>query len=96
MDCNISSSSVSSYGVLSDGRIAAYLQNWNSNGNQTEIALIKEVDASEAADTVNLTLACMWTGSDVEEKVIAFNKSQDKYHITMNLMETAQRTTRMQ
>ena len=23
------------------------------------------------------------TGSDVEEKVIAFNKSQDKYHITM-------------
>ena len=83
MDCNISSSSVSSYGVLSDGRIAAYLQNWNSNGNQTEIALIKEVDASEAADTVNLTLACMWTGSDVEEKVIAFNKSQDKYHITM-------------
>ena len=35
------------------------------------------------ADTVNLTLACMWTGSDVEEKVIAFNKSQDKYHITM-------------
>lgn len=83
MDCNISSSSVSSYGVLSDGRIAAYLQNWNSNGNQTEIALIKEVDASEVADTVNLTLACMWTGSDVEEKVIAFNKSQDKYHITM-------------
>ena len=25
----------------------------------------------------------MWTGSDAEEKVIAFNKSQDKYHITM-------------
>ena len=83
MDCNISSSSVSSYGVLSDGRIAAYIQNWNSNGNQTEIALIKEVDASEVADTINLTLACMWSGSDIEEKVIAFNKSQDKYHITM-------------
>lgn len=83
MDCNISSSSVSSYGVLSDGRIAAYIQNWNSNGNQTEIALIKEVDASEVADTVNLTIACMWSGSDIEEKVIAFNKSQDKYHITM-------------
>ncbi len=84
MDCNISSSSVSR--LRSPVRCKnrrTYLQNWNSNGNQTEIALIKEVDASEVADTVNLTLACMWTGSDVEEKVIAFNKSQDKYHITM-------------
>lgn len=83
MDCNISSSNVNSYGVLSDGRIAAYLQNWNSNGNQTEIALIKEVDASEVADTVNLTLACMWSGGGIEEQVIAFNKSQDKYHISV-------------
>ncbi len=83
MDCNIASSSVSGYGVLSDGRIAAYLQNWNSGGDQAEIALIKEVDKSEVTDTVNLTLAYMWSDATMQEKVIAFNKSQDKYHITM-------------
>lgn len=83
MDCNISSSMVTNFGILSDGTIAAFIQNWNSSGNQSEIAIIKEVDASEVAQTTNLTLACMWCDSYVEEKIIAFNKSQDKYHITM-------------
>lgn len=83
LDCNIASSSVDTFAVLSDGRIAAYIQNWYSSDNQNEIALIKEVDADEAANTVRLTLASLWTGSDLEEKVIAFNKSQDEYHISI-------------
>ena len=83
MDCNISSSYVSSYGVLSDGTIAAYIQNWNSSGNQTEIAVIKEVDKSEIADMKHLNFVCMWTDSDLQEKIIDFNKSQDKYHINL-------------
>lgn len=83
MDCNISSSTVNAYSVLSDGRIAVYTQNWNSNGNSAEIALIKEVDASEVTETTELTMAALWQDSDVEEKIIAFNKSQDQYHINL-------------
>lgn len=83
IDCNISSSSVNSYGVLSDGTVAAYIQNWNSSGSQTEVAVVKEVDASEITDIKNLTLAMLWMNPDVEEKIIAFNKSQDSYHITI-------------
>ena len=83
MDCNISSSSVNAYSVLSDGRIAAYIQNWRSGNSNAEIALIKEVDASEVAETINLTMATLWSDSDIEQTVIDFNKSQDKYHVTI-------------
>ena len=51
MDCNISSSSVSSYGVLSDGRIAAYLQNWIGALEENPNVLFQaSSDASRASD----------------------------------------------
>ena len=83
MDCNISSSNVSSFSILTDGSLAACIQGWNSSGTTNEIALIKEVDASEVGSTKTLVLASLWGDSQIEEKIIDFNKSQDEYHITM-------------
>ena len=88
MDCNISGSSVSSYSALSDGTVAAFIQNWNSDGNNSEIAIVKEVDKSEVGDVKNLVLASLWADSSLEEKVIDFNKKQDQYHITMKTYDS--------
>ena len=88
MDCNISSSTVSSYSLLSDGTIAAFIQNWRSNGNNSEVAIVKEVDKSEIGDVKNLVLASMWADSNLEEKIIDFNKKQDQYHITMKTYDS--------
>ena len=85
MDCNISSSSVSSFGMLSDGTLAVFLNSWsNSTGASTcDIAILKEIDASEASKVTNIDVACMWVDSDVEEKAIEFNKKHDDYKINI-------------
>lgn len=85
MDCNISSSSVMSFGVLSDGNLAVFLQNWNStsDGNQSEVAIVKEIDAEQAKNIKNINVACLWLDYTVEEKAIEFNKKHDDYHISI-------------
>lgn len=85
MDCNISSSSVTSYGTLSDGSLAVFLNSWSNTSGEstTDIALLKEIDASEAAKVTNIDVACMWIDSDVEEKAIEFNKKHSDYHISV-------------
>lgn len=85
MDCNISSSSVTSFGVLSDGNLAVFLNSWsNSTGQSTsDVAILKEIDASEAAKVTNIDIACMWLDSTIEEKAIEFNKKHSDYHISI-------------
>ncbi len=85
MDCNISSSSVSSFGMLSDGRLAVFLNSWsNSSGTSTsDIAVLTEIDESEASKVTNIDIACMWVDSEVEEKAIEFNKKHDDYKINI-------------
>lgn len=85
MDCNISSSSVVSYGILSDGNLVVYLNSWsNTTGeSSSDLAIIKEIDASEATQVTNIDIACMWIDSEVEEKAIEFNKKHDDYHISI-------------
>ena len=83
MDCNIASSSVTSFGVLSDGTIGVFTQNWNSDGSQCDLAIIKEVDESEVGNVTEINVACMWLDSSIEEKAIAFNKKHEDYHINI-------------
>ena len=80
VDCNILSSSVTSFGSLSDGRMAVLTRNWSNRTNQTEteVALIEEVDKSEIPESTKINVACLYIDSDLEERVIEFNKkSQD-------------------
>lgn len=85
MDCNISSSSVSSFGMLSDGNLAVHLNSWsNSTGASTsDIVILKEIDESEASKVTSIDVACMWVDSEVEEKAIEFNKKHDDYKINI-------------
>ena len=95
MDCNISSSSVMNYGLLSDGNIAVFTQTWNNmSGEQRgEIAIIKEISAEEAGQVTEIDVACMWLDSTVEEKAIEFNKTHDEYHINIRTYEGDDDTT---
>ena len=58
MDCNISRNDVNSFGLLSDGNIAVFTQRYDSGEGKSkyEIAVVKEIDASEMANVKNLTL----------------------------------------
>lgn len=85
VDCNILSSSVSSVGVLSDGRLAVLTSSWSSRTNKSEVeaALIEEVDKSEIPETTQLNVACLWLDSTLEERVIEFNKKSSDTKISI-------------
>jgi ABC-type glycerol-3-phosphate transport system substrate-binding protein len=82
MDCNISSNSVSSFGVLSDGRVAVFLQTWSTTYN-TDVAVIDEISAEEAGNVNQINLACFYMNSNTESAVIDFNKKHTDYHINV-------------
>lgn len=83
IDYNIAGSNVSSYGMLSNGNLVVYTQNWTDNGQDSQIILMTEVDESEVTVAENITVACMWLDSTMEQRAIEFNKKHDDYHIVI-------------
>lgn len=82
MDCNISSSGVDTFGMLSDGTLGVLIRTWGTNGYSVEIAILTEVDESEVVRTETINVACMWLDSDIEAMAIEFNKKHEEYHIS--------------
>lgn len=66
---------------LDDGRVAAMTNSWGENGMEAEIILLTEQDASALAERTTLSFATMYLSYDMREKIIDFNKSQNKYRI---------------
>ena len=66
---------------LKDGRVAAMTSSWGENGMEAELALLTETDASALADKTILTYATMYLDYEMREKIIDFNKSQNKCRI---------------
>jgi ABC-type glycerol-3-phosphate transport system substrate-binding protein len=83
LDCNISSSSVSSFGVLSDGRVAVYIQSWGSSTYSVDIAVLDEISAEEAASVKQINVACFYMDTNTESAAIEFNKKHTDYHINV-------------
>lgn len=83
---NISGSSVSAYGFLSDDRLAVVTRSYDYNSGESncEITLLTEVDKSEIAEVKELHVACMYVDSDFEQKVIEFNKAHSDCRIVMD------------
>lgn len=84
MDCNISSSSVNSFGMLSDGRVAVYTQSWNSSGSSNDIAILSEISEEEATAVAQINVACFYLDYNMENAAIEFNKKHTDYHININ------------
>jgi ABC-type glycerol-3-phosphate transport system substrate-binding protein len=83
MDCNISSNSVTTFGVLSDGRVAVYLQTWGSTSYTTDVAILNEISADEANNVKNINVTCFYLDSNLEAAAIDFNKKHTDYHINI-------------
>lgn len=78
-DCDINGSYVRMVQALEDGRIAVLSQNWSSNTR--EIAYLTRTEASQVTEKKILTLATMWSGQDLQEAVVNFNKSSDTFKV---------------
>lgn len=85
MDYNIASSSVNSFGRLSDGRIVIFSNGYNNAlGTYTaDIAVLTEVDEKDLPKVEKINIACMWLDGNIESMAIEFNKKHEGYHISI-------------
>ena len=83
MDANISSNSVNGYELLEDGRIlvATRTHDYTTYESVQEVAIIEEIPAEEAANIQSVTLACIYTDEQLEQKVININKKNPETRI---------------
>lgn len=79
MDCNISSNSVQAFSLLSDGRLAVFVNDYSQGG--AEIAVLSEISYEEACKVSRLKAVCFYLDYDVQNKILSFNKKHSDYHI---------------
>lgn len=81
VDCDINGSYVQGFGVLSDGRIVAAYQDWSND--DSGMALLTRTSADQVVQKEQIILAVMYNDSDLAGAVVSFNKSSDKYHVSI-------------
>ncbi len=76
VDCDIPSSSVRGFQLLEDGRllVATSTYDYVTYENISELAFVEEIPAEEAAKIKSITLACINSEEQLEQRVIKLNK----------------------
>ncbi len=84
IDVDINSDSVSQKGELSDGRVWAVTRDYNADGpTSCELILLSRKKASEVPQKEKIVYGAMWIDSNVKKAIIDFNKTNEKYRITV-------------
>ncbi len=81
LDSDINGNYVQSFGLLEDGRILAVTSDWETNENS--IALLTKTKASEVPQKETIVVGSLYGGSDIQSAAVKFNKSNDKYRISI-------------
>lgn len=83
LDCDINSNNIQCMYALEDGRIAVVTYDWEQEENKSELAVLTKVPASEAPEKINIIIASIYSDYTVRSAAVNFNKSNDKYHISL-------------
>lgn len=81
LDSDINGSYVRSFGILSDGRVVAVYQDWETN--DSGVALMTKTKTAELPQKQQIVIGTMYSGSDLQSAAVQFNKNSDTYHITI-------------
>lgn len=81
LDSDINGSFVNALGVLEDGRLLAVIQDWSTDDNG--IALLTKTPGSEVAQKEQIVIGTLGGGYDLQAMAVKFNRSNDKYHISI-------------
>lgn len=82
LDCDIDGSNVGTAAMDQDGKIIVLTRDWTA-GSQQEIALLHKVKSEEVAQRETIVLGMLGSDSSVNSRVVEFNKTNDKYRITV-------------
>lgn len=81
LDCDINGTYVNNVGVLSDGRILAVINDWNTG--ETEMAYLTQKSASEVPVKTPITIGTLYDNQQLQAAAVAFNKTNDTYRINI-------------
>ena len=83
MGAGLDRGDINTFTVLPDGRVAAVTQEWkeDTDGVEVQLVLLTPTDASTLPEKTTLTVAAMWVGYDMRNKIIDFNQNSDTCHI---------------
>ncbi len=83
LEADISNDNVRDFFFLPDGRVAALLQEWDEDyENSTySVVLMTSTPRAELPEKTTLVYASLYLGYDVRNRIIDFNKKSDKYRI---------------
>ena len=81
LDSDINGNTVENFWGLEDGRILAVASDWETN--EKSIALLTKTKASEVPQKETIVIGSLYGGSDIQAAAVKFNKSNDKYRISI-------------
>ena len=79
----VDTNNMSGYAMLSDSRVAALMQDWNTDPTTYQLIVLHRVDASEIKEKKVLTLACMYLDWNLRSMIVEYNKTNDEYRINV-------------
>lgn len=83
IDADILSENVDAMGVMPDGRYFVFLREYTNEKTEYSLAYLTKTPASEMPEKEELIFGAMWLNQSMRKNIIDFNKSSDKYHITV-------------
>ncbi len=81
LDCEINGDYVNTMAVLTDGRILAVMEDWNTQ--EGEIALLTRTTATQTEQKEEIVIGTISGSSDLQAAAVKFNRSNDKYHVSI-------------
>lgn len=81
LDCDMNGLYVTGFGEMSDGRITAVFQDWQSH--DSGLAVINRISADQVIPKQEIVLGMMFPDLDIEAAVTKFNKRNQDYHVTI-------------
>lgn len=81
MDCDLTPDYVRSVYGLSDGNLAVYYEDWNTN--KSDIIVLKKVAAADVVQKQVITVGTMYASQKLQADVVDFNKNSDKYRVEL-------------
>lgn len=83
LDVDVNSNYIRGAGELSDGRIWAIYQDYETENSKTELLTVKKEKAENVTPKEEITYGTMGLDWDVKRMIIDFNKSNEKYRIVV-------------
>ena len=79
LDSDINGQYVDSVKALDDGRLMAYIRDWDTG--ESELAFLTRTKVSEVAQKEVIVIGVLSTSQDLQNSAVKFNKSNEKYRV---------------